>query len=516
MNKTIYILVFCFFLSAFLLTLKGYPLFVDEELMYLSAVNWVEEGIPFTKYHPQITQIGRYGLPYSNFGLGQSIYEIPFYMTARLFVPRTGVQSGFLLTSAVYPSAPLLMALAMTIVFRLSLLLRFSVRRAWWNTLLTGFTTLCWPYSKMLFRDPLQMVCLLLAVTLLVRNRAGTSTISVFLSGTALGYGVLTKETMLLYVPFLLGYLCSGRKQGRTGRVLVFLLPVLLSGLICLGYNYYRFGDIFDFCYTADNRAHGMSTPFAEGFYGLLFSTGRGFFVFNPVMVMACAGLVPFYRRNRAELLLFGSLFGATVLFYSKFWTWGGSWAWGPRFLLVATPYMALIATEGLARWMVAGIKKTFALILIGISFAVQIPGVTMHAAPYLSMIAHDVHLFPLTSEKTIDIRNDLIHVDFIPQFSPIWGLSWSFKHALSLPFRDRADIRESMKRDCPWRTISPAWVPDFPDKALGAGPDFLAVTWSLNMPGSRRVIYGLYLINLIACCSFYFAIRKNLRRIEA
>jgi Dolichyl-phosphate-mannose-protein mannosyltransferase len=504
-GKGTYWCVFILFLTAYLLTMKGYPLFVDEELMYQTAVNLVEEGVPYTTFHPQITKTGRYGLSYSNFGLGQSFYEIPFYIMAKFLVPRSGLSSGFVLSAAVFPSAPVLMALIMTLFFWVSIGLKSRFSTALRNTLILGFCTMCWPYSKMLFRDPLQTLCLLLSAALLLRNTRQPSSVVVLGAGGAMGYGLIVKETMIIYVPLLLGYLLWTSRDKRVVNAAIFLAPCIAGGLFCLGYNYYRFNDFFDFCFTADNLAYGMSTPVGEGGFGLLFSSGRGFFVFNPVTVLMFAGIPSFYRRFRAETLLFLSLSIVTFGFYSKFWTWGGSWAWGPRFLLIITPFAVFFTGEGIDVCSRTRVKKTFVIILILLSIAVQIPGVTMHIAPYLSMIAHDLQLLPLTSGKGTEIRNDLIHVDFIPQFSPIWGLSWTMKHSLTLPFRDRLEIREAMRLDCPWRSISADWVPEYPDKALGAGPDLFPVLCKLNMPKAMTVVYTVYIviacICILCCC---------------
>ncbi len=170
-------------------------------------------------------------------------------------------------------------------------------------------------------------------------------------------------------------------------------------------------------------------------------------------------------------------------MFTAKYWTWGGSWAWGPRFLLILVPLAVLPVGVVWNQITNTPWKKRGVFGLIIISVLVQIPGVTMHIAPYLSMVAYDVHLFPITYETGSEIRNDLIHVDFIPQFSPLWGLSWSLKHALTMPFRERSRIRESMKQDCPWGTISAKWIPENPDKALGIGPDLLGFVWKQSRP---------------------------------
>jgi len=515
-SKAIYLLVlwvFCFFLSSYCLTIKGYPLFADEKLMYRTAVNLVEYGTPDTDFHSLITKKGRHGFNYSNFGLGQSLYEIPFYLTSKLFHPKSKTQRQFIETTAVAFSAPVLMSLIALFTLLLSRILNYSWRHSWRNALLLGFCSMCWPYSKMLFRDPLQTLLLLICITCAIKARSSKPGLTLFFSGVALGFGFIVKETMVVYFPFLLGYILWTQKENRLKSAVNFSIPCFVGGISCLCYNYYRFSDFWDFCYTSVNYKYGMSTPFIEGIYGLLISTGRGFFIFNPITVLAIGGIVLLLKRHRKESILFISIIIITVLFYAKFWSWGGSWAWGPRFLLVITPYMAVMS--GMYIDKAKGKKRIIITGLIIISIIVQIPGVIMHIAPYLSLVANDVHLFPLTQEKDTRIRSDLIHVDFIPQFSPIWGLSWTLKHALSMPFKDRFQIRKAMQEDCPWSNISPDWVPEFPDKALGAGPDLLLLMWKNSYPASFPFAVGFFLLDALFALFCLVKIRKCIIRLD-
>ncbi len=153
-------LVFCFFLSAYLLTLKGYPLFVDEELMMETTVNMIENSDFNTIHHPWTTKAGRNGLHYSNYGIGQSVYEIPFYLAAKIVIPKDIAGRKELLQTVVSTSAPVIASLLAVMMILSASALGCSRKNSWRIALLTGFCTMVWPYSKMLFRDPLQNLLL--------------------------------------------------------------------------------------------------------------------------------------------------------------------------------------------------------------------------------------------------------------------------------------------------------------------------------------------------------------------
>jgi len=464
---------FLFFLAAGLLVMKGYPLFVDEAIMYESAVNLVEYGSPHTILHPWTTKPGRDGLNYSNYGIGQSLFQIPFYLAAKPFLPDRSPDLGQRRQMAVYPMPAIIAALIAVLFLKILLQLGYSFRTSLQITLLLGFATMMWPYSKMLFRDPLQAVLLLASVWFLVKSPPNP-----WLSGTFLGIAVTVKETMGLYALFLVLYLLYPRQNRSVKNIIAFGLPIAAGVAVCLLYNWYRFGTILDFGYTEANIRYGMSTPLLEGLHGQLLSSGGGFFIYNPVTFLAVLAFPAYISKHRAEGWLFACIIVTAVVFHSKYWSWGGGWAWGPRYLLIIVPFMVFPLAAVWRDWTAVRWKRLGICILIGVSVAVQIPGVLMHVGPYYSMMAYDVHLFPLTHENGSTVRSDMIHVDFIPQFSPIWGLSWTLKHAMTMPFLPMMEIRQRMIDDCPWRSLSTDWVPDHPETALGMGPDLLAVAW--------------------------------------
>lgn len=514
MKKHGYLWVFLFFLSAYLLLIKGYPLFVDEAVMYESAVNLVEYGSPHTIPHPWTTKPGRDGLNYSNYGIGQSLLQVPFYLAARPFLPHRSPDLDHRRQTAVFPMPAIIAALIALITFRILTQLGYGFRSSFQLTLLLGFGTMIWPYSKMLFRDPLQTLLLLASVMFLVTHEHepgnDASNRTVWFSGLCMAFAITVKETMGMYALFLFLYLFRSPRNRTVKNLVAFGVPILAGIAVCLMYNYYRFGALLDFGYTKANIRYGLSAPFIEGFYGQLFSAGGGFFIYNPLTVAAILSFPRFITKHRGEAFLFGGIILTAVLFHSKYWSWGGGWAWGPRYLLVIVPFMVIPLAASWSRWMQTGWKRRGIVVLIVLSIAVQIPGVLMHVGPFFSMMAHDVHLFPLTHEEGSSVRSDMVHVDFIPQFSPIWGLFWTMKHAFTMPFLSAEQIRDRMIANCPWRSLSPDWVPDHPETALGMGPDLLGVAWHRYWPETAVFVWVYYSL----CAAFLCISTVHLRRI--
>ena len=85
----------------------------------------------------------------------------------------------------------------------------------------------------------------------------------------------------------------------------------------------------------------GFSFPVAAGVMSLLFSFGKGLFIFAPGLV-----LIAHARRQRPALAPFldasVAFLAGMILVYAGWWAWYGGWTWGPRYLLYAVYPSAL------------------------------------------------------------------------------------------------------------------------------------------------------------------------------
>jgi len=124
-------------------------------------------------------------------------------------------------------------------------------------------------------------------------------------------------------------------------------------------------------------------TSIANGAFELFIAPDRGLFIFSPVFILAFVGV--FYAASRMDLekgtLI--SIAAVTIFFYAS---WGdpyGGWAFGPRYLITALPFLALFVSYFLSVNSHKIVSKIVAFLLIGISAAISMLGaVTTNATP--------------------------------------------------------------------------------------------------------------------------------------
>jgi hypothetical protein len=123
----------------------------------------------------------------------------------------------------------------------------------------------------------------------------------------------------------------------------MFLAPSLVIGLGLLYFNFIRYGSFTETGYTQEIL---FRKPWV-GAFGLLFSPGRGLFIYAPLMLLLFFGLRPaWHRLPRLYYLLIASTCFCYLLFYGSWFAWGGTWGWGPRFLLPVLPLLMVFVAE--------------------------------------------------------------------------------------------------------------------------------------------------------------------------
>jgi len=199
-----------------------------------------------------------------------------------------------------------------------------------------------------------------------------------FIAGGALGLAVATRVTNAALVPFFAWYGFVGANEfaattspsppsraSSAGEVPVlnrvkdrlctvvgavsnccnlrgiawFVLTLALVAFSIAWYDWVRYGNPFATGYRADET---FSTPILLGLYGLLFSPGKGLFVYVPLLATLALALPMFYRRARRETLLILTIFALCLVTFSTWYYWWGGTNWGPRFLVPMLPFLVL------------------------------------------------------------------------------------------------------------------------------------------------------------------------------
>jgi hypothetical protein len=188
--------------------------------------------------------------------------------------------------------------------------------------------------------------------------------------------------------------------MGSIGRdALLFSIASLpFLGIACW-YNYARFGTPFETGYALMaerlNLDFFTGTPLLRGLAGFLASPGKGFFFYSPSALLFFFSISSFSKRQRVVAASFILLIISYLLFLSKNVYWHGDWAWGPRYLLVITPYLIIpsVAIFDSAAWNKKSLTRKCIQFLFGISLFVQLIAISVN---------HNKYFIYLQTEKKI------------------------------------------------------------------------------------------------------------------
>jgi hypothetical protein len=311
---------------------------------------------------------------YSQFGIGQSIYNVPFYIAGARLEAVAGRRIGrpdTVAKAAVAAGSAVAAALSVWIGLLLAYALTRSVPGAIYAAAALAFGTLLWPYAKFGFNQPLATCCML-AATYAVWRGVSTGREPWFAAGgLGLAAGLLTRhEFVLATIPvgLTLALASGGNARLLARRFLAVGLPFGLGLMLWTGYNQARFGSPFNTGY-----APTFGNPL-QGAWGLLFSPGASLFLYSPIVIAGVAALVGMVRRNKLAGGLFVALALIFLSFYSSLSDWQGGRSYGPRYLVPLLPFFCI----PLAYWFANGTRRVRAVLIAGLAFSVlaQAPGV--------------------------------------------------------------------------------------------------------------------------------------------
>jgi hypothetical protein len=357
---------------------------------------------------------------------------------------------------ACHLASGLLGALVVWLFFRLCLRHGASPRVARFSAILLALGSTVWVYARSPFTEIVQAACFtgfFLALSHLLQKLERRTALAV---GIWAGLLLNTKYLYALCLPgALLVVVLAHRKRGRELLAAVAYAALgFLPGLcMILLYNYLRFGDVTRTGYVKLGQV--MVENVLAATWGFLFSPGKSVFLYTPPLVLALLGCVRFWRSQRWSGLAMIATIVPVVLFYGRFPSWSGDWAWGPRYLVFAVPVLLLpcIAFLSGMRW--PGRSLAVAVLVLGLG--VQILGNAFYWDHFLRIVL-DVRTKWLgqvnrTGALTVDkggycegCFEDVYPMVWLPPFAPILGHAWLLRH---VPFHH--DWQRA-KLDAPWR----------------------------------------------------------------
>jgi hypothetical protein len=401
------LLLALFLFSTYMLTYSGHSHSSDGLTMFAMADNLARRGAAdVNSLRWMGLQQGTFGLDgslYSRKGVGVSLLGLPLAWLG-LVIPSWGVAQTFLIFNSIITAST--GALVMLYVRRCG----YSLRAGLLGGLLYGLATMAWPYAKTDFSDPLSGFLLLLAAYALLRYRQSGQARPVVWAGVACGLAVATRYASAAMLPLFFILLMIDSRSLHNPRkslplLLAFVAPLAVTALGLALYNVARYGDPFQTGYLPQES---FSAIWWQGILGLLFSPGRGLFLYNPILLAAALALPSALRR---ESLLALGIFVAHLLLYGKWFMWHGGYAWGPRFMVPTLPFLVVLLAPLLER---LGRDRPFLTLAVAVltllSVAVQLLGLAVDFRLYQDALL-DTGL-PLYAPVTF----------FDPRYSPLVG----------------------------------------------------------------------------------------------
>jgi hypothetical protein len=322
---------------------------------------------------------GRY---YAQYGVGQSLLAVPFYLLGRGVYRLTGWGTeGFVTRAAAMLLNPLALSLLGGALYCLARRLGYERRAAVSVALVVCLATPLLVYSKTFFSEPLVALALSIAVLAALVGSEGTPGGWVN-CGAALGVAVLIKPVTLVVAPAFFVF-AALRREGRWRALALVACPLALALAGVGSYNLARFGSPFDTGY----RTAAWNVPVWVGLPGLLLSPGKGLLWYCPPLVLGLMGFVPLARRRPRVAVLLGCVSGLYLLVHSIYNHWHGGGAWGPRLILPVVPLLILSAAEWFQRPPRRVLGRLALALLVVLGFVIQLPAVLVQPTRMLNVL---------------------------------------------------------------------------------------------------------------------------------
>lgn len=285
----------------------------------------------------------------------------------------------------------------------------------------------------------------------------------------------------------------------------LFAAGALLPTLSTMHFQYRAFGNAFSPGHL-DLETKGFRTIHSQGFYGLtgiepraletlLIDLGSGLFPIAPFFVLGAIGLFIGLRsrETRMEAGYALGIIALTTLAISATTYWRGGWTIGPRYLVIAMPFLAYGALAPLSRW--AETKRAWAS--YGVATGLTLVGLIASGVPS----AYYPHLPPEFTRPLPQLFARLIEQGYAPYNAAnlvsvcsavsMVPLALIGIAALLLPLRGLAAGRVARITACALlvaaAALTPLWIAPKDKPAVTKAVAFVKKHWSPNQEACQR-----------------------------
>ena len=301
--------------------------------------------------------------------------------------------------------------IAALLVMRISLAWGYSRRAAIFAATAYGLASPAWCYATLLMEHAISAGCLMLAYAaaltlnecVTAQQNAGVENIQIearisrqaWLIGLWTGLAGLTELQTAIPSSFIVVFALLAVRDRRarvlSGAAARILAGGMISGIAFFGHNWLAFGSPLRLGYGVPDSPIGQ---LHMSFFGLTYPTwwrlreilvgsSRGLLPISPLIALTPIGLAMLARTSlrRRPVIVAAAVAGFYVLFNASYYYWEGGWAYGPRQMTPALPFLALGLAplwDSWGRWgrvlLSAGWVWGVALTLIAVSTTPQPP----------------------------------------------------------------------------------------------------------------------------------------------
>lgn len=283
------------------------------------------ENVPFS-HHPYFTS----GIP------PEKLAEIDLadFREAPVHPPGLPILASIFLFPFRYSPYVDTAALMLTVIVSLAglyflylTLLHYVPDKALLVTSVVAFGTPIWLYSGTFFTEPYLAAILIIAYYLIMIKKSDIP------GGILLGMGFLVKPTFALVAVVFIAYLLVKKEYGR---LLCLLIPVIISVVAILFYNYTILGSPF-----AITQKFLPGNPLT-GLVGALFDKSSGFFMFAPVLILSFFGYREFFKKKKEDAVVSAAILIIFITLTALWKYWHGMTGYACRLLVPVIPIFAI------------------------------------------------------------------------------------------------------------------------------------------------------------------------------